>query len=60
MTKTHNIARYEYAGFDGCRSWCRLEIWQETGHVVVHDVVRQATPAQLGTAIRGLLPAPTK
>lgn len=30
------------------------------GRVVVHDVVRQATPAQLGTAIRGLLPAPTK
>lgn len=31
MTKTHNIARYEYAGIDGCRCWCHLEIWQEAG-----------------------------
>ncbi len=32
MTKTHNIARYEYAGIDGCRSWCQLELWQEADH----------------------------
>ncbi len=27
MSKTHNIARYEYAGISGCQSVCRLEIW---------------------------------
>ncbi len=32
MTKTHKVAHYEYAGIDGCRSWCQLEIWQEADH----------------------------
>lgn len=35
MTKTHDIARYDYAGIDGCLSCCQLEIWQGPGRIPV-------------------------